>query len=49
MVISEDEYRSMNETLYLIKNPENYKNLLEAINSRKNINFYSLQALKSSI
>jgi PHD/YefM family antitoxin component YafN of YafNO toxin-antitoxin module len=49
MVISEDNYRSLQETLYLIKNPENFKNSLKSTTDNSAATFNSIQDLKNAV
>ncbi len=35
MLLSEDDYRSLEETAYLSRSPENLKRLLEALNRKE--------------
>jgi PHD/YefM family antitoxin component YafN of YafNO toxin-antitoxin module len=49
MVISEDDYRSLPETLYLIKNPKNFKNPLKSTTDNSAAIFNSIQDLKNAV
>ncbi len=46
VVLSEDDYRSMEETAYLSKSPRNLERLLEAINRKES---YTLQQVKDEL
>ena len=45
-LISEEDYNSMEETFYLLKNPENAEHLYNAVNE-KSITFNSINDLKN--
>jgi antitoxin YefM len=46
VVISEDDYRSMEETAYLSKSPKNLERLLKAMNRKES---YTLQQVKDEL
>ena len=48
-VISEEDYDSLEETLYLLSNPANAAYLRRSIKSKKRVRFNSLEDLKHEI
>jgi antitoxin YefM len=48
-LISEEDYTSMEETFYLLKNPKNAEHLIKSLNEDNGIKFDSIEALKNEI
>lgn len=47
VMLSEDDWSSLQETLYLLSNPNNSKKIIESINSADFVRFNSIEDLKS--
>lgn len=47
VIISEEEYNSLDETAYLLRSPKNRKILRESLDSNHDIEFSSIEDLKN--
>ena len=48
-LISEDDFDSMEETMYLLQNPKNAKHLRKALASKEKVSFNSVEDLRREI
>lgn len=49
VILSRNDYESLEETAYLLRSPANAKRLIEALSSEKAVTFSDMEALRNEI